>query len=313
MTAPLFILSACVAVAAALGTSFLIRRARDWGLMDVPNERSLHVRETPRGGGIVVVIAVLAGLAALVVTGMDGPPTAVAAFAGMSIVVAAIGWRDDFRSVAPPVKFVAHVVAAAAAIAVWGAFDRLQVPGADLLVLPIWAAIVVTGLWIVGLINAYNFMDGIDGLASGQAVVAGVTWVLVFVAPASPVTAIAALVAAASLGFLWHNRPPARIFLGDAGSGFLGFTFAVLPLIAYHGDGDARLPIAGVLLLWPFVFDTSFTLARRLVRGENVIRAHRSHLYQRLVLSGWTHGRVAALYTGLAALGGIVALAWLRA
>jgi UDP-N-acetylmuramyl pentapeptide phosphotransferase/UDP-N-acetylglucosamine-1-phosphate transferase len=271
------------------------------------------VRETPRGGGIVVVGAVLSGLAALAITGTGGPPSAVAAFAAISIAVAAVGWRDDLRSLAPMVRFAVHVLAAAAAIAVWGTFDRLHLPGVGLLILPTWVAVALTGLWIVGLINAYNFMDGIDGLASAQAVVAGIVWVIASTAHAPLVMTIGALVAGASVGFLWHNRPPARVFLGDAGSGFLGFTFAVLPLIAYQGGSDARLLIAGVLPLWPFVFDTSFTFIRRLVHGENVIRAHRSHLYQRLVLSGWTHGRVAALYTGLAAVGGIVALAWLRA
>jgi UDP-N-acetylmuramyl pentapeptide phosphotransferase/UDP-N-acetylglucosamine-1-phosphate transferase len=119
------------------------------------------------------------------------------------------------------------------------------------------------------------------------------------------------LLAAASSGFLLHNWPPARIFMGDAGSGFLGFSFAVLPLLA--SPENPALLIVGVLLLWPFVFDTTFTLVRRLCRRENVFQAHRSHLYQRLVIAGLSHPAVTLLYLGLAGLGGLAAMAWTRA
>lgn len=311
MTVLLAVIGAGVMTCAAAGTAWLRGHAGAWGLMDVPNERSLHDRATPRGGGMVVVLVVLGGLIAVTLgSGLSVLP--ILAYIGAALIVAAIGWQDDRRSVSPALRFVTHAVAALAALATWGVIDRLHLPGLGLLALSDSLALVGTLLWIVGLLNAYNFMDGIDGLASGQAVLGGTMWVLLCATGVPLVAAIAALTAAASLGFLWHNWAPAKIFMGDSGSGFLGFTFAVLPLIAFQATGDARFPAAGVLVVAPFVFDTLYTFARRLLRGENVIRAHRTHLYQRLVLNGWSHAAVAALYLSLATLCGAAAVGWLR-
>jgi UDP-N-acetylmuramyl pentapeptide phosphotransferase/UDP-N-acetylglucosamine-1-phosphate transferase len=179
-------------------------------------------------------------------------------------------------------------------------------------VLPPIAAVAITGVWLVGLLNAYNFMDGIDGIASGQAVVAGLMWAWACGSSAPFVAVAGVLIAAASIGFLWHNWAPAAIFLGDAGSGFLGFAFAALPLVAYQETGDARFPLAGVLMVGPFVFDTIYTLCRRLRRRENIVRAHRTHLYQRLVTNGWSHARVATLYLVLGGASSAGAVLWLH-
>ena len=300
-----------VAVAACVGTAVLRSRAHAWGLVDVPNERSLHSRVTPRGGGIVVVGVTLAGLLVLTIAERTEPPAGVLVFVLATLLVAGIGWRDDVRSLPPMLKFAAHFAAAVLAILTWGAFDRLQLPGTAGWGVGPAIAIVITAVWLAGLINAYNFMDGIDGIAAGQAVIAGSFWAWAINMVVPFIGVLGLLVAFACLGFLWHNRPPAKVFLGDAGSGFLGFTFAVLPLIAYQNTGDPRLPVAGVLIVWPFVFDTAFTLARRLGRGENIVLAHRSHLYQRLVLSGWTHGRVTAVYLALAILFAVATALWL--
>lgn len=310
MTTVLVLTGAAAMTCAVAGTALLRTRAKAWGLMDVPNARSLHTRVTPRGGGIVLVLAVMGGLLAVTLGQVTSPgPTAL--FAGAAMLVAVIGWRDDVRSVSPVRRLLVHLLAAAIAVGAWGAFDTLQFPGIGL-TLPGAIAVAVTGVWIVGLVNAYNFMDGVDGLASGQAVIGGAVWVLLCGPDAPVVTAIATLVAGASLGFLWHNWSPARIFMGDAGSGFLGFAFAVMPLMAYAATGDARLPVAGLVVVAPFVFDTTYTLARRLIRGENVVEAHRSHLYQRLVTNGWSHASVTMLYLGLAAGAGWGALAWIH-
>ena len=166
---------------------------------------------------------------------------------------------------------------------------------------------IITFLWIVGLTNAYNFMDGIDGIAGGQAVVAGLGWATIGWLNNVPlVFALGLFICASSLGFLGHNWPPAHIFMGDVGSAFLGYTFAILPLL----HNNATMPLVGLLLVWPFVFDTVFTFVRRLLKGENVFSAHRSHLYQRLVIAGYSHQRVALTYIGLAAVGGVLAIAW---
>ena len=113
------------------------------------------------------------------------------------------------------------------------------------------------------------------------------------------------------MGFLGHNWPPARIFMGDVGSAFLGFSLAVLAVIG--GLAHPGLPLAGLLVVWPFVFDTTFTIVRRLRRGENIFAAHRSHLYQRVVIAGYSQRAVTLLYAGLALLGVVLALAWVLA
>jgi Fuc2NAc and GlcNAc transferase len=309
---PLTLAAIGTALVAGIGTAMLRTRAAAWGLIDIPNERSLHSRATPRGGGIVLVAAVLAGYGAMVIAGAGETAARALAFAALCAVVAAVGWRDDLRPLSPQLKLLVHVAAAAGTIALWGAFDRIHVPGVGVRVLPPIAAVAITGVWLVGLLNAYNFMDGIDGIASGQAVVAGVMWAWACGSSAPLVAVAGVLIAAASIGFLWHNWAPAAIFLGDAGSGFLGFAFAALPLVAYQQTGDARFPFAGVLMVGPFVFDTIYTLCRRLRRGENVVLAHRTHLYQRLVTSGWSHQRVASLYLALGAASATAAVLWLR-
>jgi UDP-N-acetylmuramyl pentapeptide phosphotransferase/UDP-N-acetylglucosamine-1-phosphate transferase len=160
----------------------------------------------------------------------------------------------------------------------------------------------------VGLTNAFNFMEGSDGIAgiTAAAVAAGIA-VAAAACGVGTVAVIAAAFAGASLGFLASNWQPARIFMGDVGSAFCGFLLAVLPLAVRADVVPEVLPVAA-LALWPFIFDTSLTLLRRLRAGENIFQAHRSHLYQRLVIAGWSHRAVASLYGGLAAFGATLAV-----
>jgi UDP-N-acetylmuramyl pentapeptide phosphotransferase/UDP-N-acetylglucosamine-1-phosphate transferase len=160
-------------------------------------------------------------------------------------------------------------------------------------------------------------MDGIDGIAGGQAFVAGLGWAVAgFLSGNTFIMFFGLLIAASSLGFLFHNWSPAKIFMGDVGSAFLGYTFAVLPLIfasdtRFRPSGLAPF-FAGILLLWPFIFDSIFTLLRRLRLGENVFQAHRSHLYQRLVVLGYSHKSVSLLYSALAMVGVVFAAGWAK-
>lgn len=262
-------------------------------LLDVPNERSSHDQPTLRGGGLAIVAVVILGgtLYALVTRNW-------AMFASYflgALLVAGVSLVDDLRPLSIYVRLPVHVIAAMIAISAYTLGRGLPLPP-----LPDFIGALVALLWIVGLTNAYNFMDGIDGLAGAQGVIAGVTWILLGLVIGVPeVAVLAALVAGGAAGFLLHNRPPARIFMGDVGSAFLGYTFAVLPLMSF---GTARLGVAAALILGVFVFDTAFTFLRRLARGENVLAAHRSHLYQRLVLAGASHAAVTGLYATLAAL-----------
>ncbi len=255
-----------------LGVAIVRRWAERRQILDIPNERSSHTRPTPRGGGLAIVLVVLVGwLVALSLSRVLGRGTDLIYVVGAAFI-AAVSWLDDLRSLSNRVRFGTHILAALLAIWAFGYWTEITVPIIGLLRLGL-LGLPITFLWIVGLTNAYNFMDGIDGIAGGQAVVAGLGWAVLGWLTAQPLVGmLGVLLAAASLGFLGHNWPPARIFMGDVGSAFLGYTFAVLAVAA--AQRDARLALAGLLFVWPFVFDATFTFLRRLRNGrERLCRA----------------------------------------
>jgi UDP-N-acetylmuramyl pentapeptide phosphotransferase/UDP-N-acetylglucosamine-1-phosphate transferase len=259
--------------------------------IDVPNQRSSHTRATLRGGGLVIVAGFLLGLALWVANGGSLSPRALGWLAG-AVLVASVSFVDDLRSLPAIPRLLTHLLGAAV-LTVAGVQDRE---------LPVLVALPLAFVYVTLLTNVYNFMDGIDGLASAQAIVAGVALALAGSAVKNPVVEVGgALLAAASAGFLVFNLPPARLFMGDVGSTFLGFSFAGLTLLGNLGVGGGRLPPEfGVVVLAPFLFDSLVTLTRRLVRGERWYAAHRSHYYQRLVKRGLSHAQVTSLYAGLA-------------
>jgi UDP-N-acetylmuramyl pentapeptide phosphotransferase/UDP-N-acetylglucosamine-1-phosphate transferase len=284
------------------------------GMLDVPGARSSHRVPTPRGGGVVIVVAaLLAPLVAAFALSVRLTPALVAWLAG-GVAVALVGWMDDARSLSSGVRLLVQVSAAVAVLAGAGYWRELELPLAGQVPLS-WAGCPLALLWMVGMTNAYNFMDGIDGIAAGQAIVAGLAWAIIgHLSGAPDIAAIGGAIALSSTAFLLHNRPPARIFMGDVGSGFLGFTFAALPLLLAAAGGNVdrpRLPVTGAALVWPFLFDAAFTFSARLARGENVFEAHRRHLYQRLVIAGASHAWVSAVFTGWALASSAVGMPWL--
>ena len=215
--------------------------------------------------------------------------------------MAGISYWDDLHSLPYWIRFAVHLAVAGMVVIEVGPWRIVQLPFIGELDLG-WVGLPLTFIWIVGMINAYNFMDGIDGMAGGQGVVAGLGWALLgFMSGQYLIAGIGLVLAASCLGFLGHNWSPARIFMGDVGSAFLGYSFAVFPLIAVQQE--TKLAFAGVLLVWPFVFDTSITFCRRLLHHENVFTPHCSHFYQRLVGTGYSHKIIASLYIGLSILG----------
>lgn len=306
----LAILSLIALVLSYLCVGGLRRWAERRQFLDMPNERSSHSRPTPRGGGLAIVAITLAGICLYASTRPITSEAVLLSYVLGAVIIAVAGWLDDLRSLPVGVRFLAHGLGALLVIGGIGYWRMADLPLLGQLQLG-WMGLVLVFFWILGLTNAYNFMDGIDGIAGGQAVVAGLGWTLFGWWGDQPlVSALGALLAACSLGFLGHNWPPARIFMGDVASGFLGYTFAVLAVVA--ALRDPRSILVGALLLWPFLFDTIFTFLRRLGRGENVFAAHRSHLYQRLVILHYSHRFVSLLYTMLALIGFLLSLAWLR-
>jgi UDP-N-acetylmuramyl pentapeptide phosphotransferase/UDP-N-acetylglucosamine-1-phosphate transferase len=287
------------------GVRFIRRYAEQHRLFDHPNQRSSHAVPTPRGGGLAIVLLILvAGLLFLLDAGWNRR----AIYLAGAAVIAWLGWRDDIHSLSPRVRFI--IQGFVAAVSIWGLgyFKAVTIPMVGELQLGV-VGIAITFLWIVGLTNAYNFMDGIDGMAGGVALSAGIGWMWLGSNINNPfVFWIALTTAAGSLGFLGHNWPPAKIFMGDVGSTFLGYSFAVLPLISSDQGGDALL--LGTLLMWTIIMDAGVTFIGRLIRREDVFAPHRSHLYQRLVLAGYKHETVSSLYILLTLLAGVLAYEW---
>jgi UDP-N-acetylmuramyl pentapeptide phosphotransferase/UDP-N-acetylglucosamine-1-phosphate transferase len=295
------------AAVASVATKWLIDWVSARGFLDIPNSRSSHTRATPRGGGIAIV-AVTAWAA--IVAAMLWPESwrELAGVIAPALAIAAVSWIDDIRPLQNRIRFGVHLASAAAAISMLGPVQAVDLGSLGIFRLGATAWL-LTLLWIVGMTNAFNFMDGIDGIAGITAAIAGVA--LAAAAGClglSPLSALSLAFAGGAIGFLTRNWPPARIFMGDVGSAFCGFVITVLPLVPGSPASSRLVPLTAVAM-WPFIFDTAFTLCRRLFHGENIFEAHRSHLYQRLVIAGWPHRAVSTLYGFLSALAAAIAVA----
>jgi UDP-GlcNAc:undecaprenyl-phosphate GlcNAc-1-phosphate transferase len=271
------LLAAGVSVALGPLVLLLLRRG---GVLDHPSERSSHSKPVHRGGGIAPAIGALAVLAVTPASG--GGRWALAVAAG---VFGVIGLVEDVVGVGAVTRLAIQFAAAVLASPLL--LDGLTGPVA-------WRAVFAVGVvfWLVAFTNAYNFMDGIDGISVAQAVTAGVTWWLVGHHSASPILAAGgAIVAGAALGFAPFNLPQARMFLGDVGSYFIGAWLAAAAVLGLRGGVPLEAVLAPLAL---YVADTGLTLLRRVVRGERWYLPHRDHTYQRLGDVGWSHVRVTA-------------------
>ena len=278
-------------------------------VLDHPNERSSHDVPTPRGGGVAIVVVAVTAEAALWYIGWLSRETALALAVG-GVAVAAIGWLDDHGGVSAKARAAVHFAAAAWALGWLGGLPELRY-GAGSVPLGIVGA-VLAAFGIVWSTNLYNFMDGIDGIAGTEGVTCAAAGGALLLATGERGLAAAAFaLAAASAGFLAWNWHPARIFMGDAGSYFLGFTFAVLA-VASERAGAVPL-LAWMVLLGVFVFDATATLVRRFRRGERWHQAHRSHAYQRAASTRAHHPRVSGAVAGVnAVLAALAAAGTLR-
>lgn len=245
-------------------------------LMDIPNERSSHSVPTPRGGGVAIVFAFTLALPLASDLGLLASD-ALYSLLGSGLLVAVIGFADDHGHIAAKWRLVGHFIAAT-----WALFWLNGLAPVEFVGIKVdlgWFGNILAAVYLVWMLNLYNFMDGIDALASAEAItvclgMALVYWCSGHIELVWPPFILAAAVA----GFLWWNFPPARIFMGDAGSGFLGAVLAGLTLIG--GRSAPELLWSGVILLGVFIVDSTWTLISRLLRGEKVYIAHSNHAYQ---------------------------------
>jgi Fuc2NAc and GlcNAc transferase len=287
---PEVLVSAGVALLVSAALTALVRKlALSHGVLDVPNARSSHKVPTPRGGGTSIVLTTAAAVVVLYLFGTI-PLDLFLALTGGGLVVALIGFLDDRHKLSARIRLAVHLAAALWAVFWLGGLPALRV-GAHLVSLG-WLGNALATVAVVWTLNLFNFMDGIDGSAASEAVF--VAWGAAFVAllagTTGAVSAISLAFGAACCGFLWWNWPPARIFMGDVGSGYLGYVIAVMSLAATRED-------AGSLWVWMilggvFFVDATVTLISRALRRERVQEAHCSHAYQWLARRWQSHLRV---------------------
>jgi Fuc2NAc and GlcNAc transferase len=270
-------LAVCTVFASWVMTHWVRRYALKGHLMDVPSARSSHSVPTPRGGGLAIVIVF--SIAALVWQFLNFNLywTDLIALLGSACGVALIGFVDDHGHIAARWRLLGHFICAAWALWWLQGFPPVMI--GHVTIDFGWLGDVFAVLYLVWLLNLYNFMDGIDGIASVEAICVAVGGAgLFWITGHGAVAWLPLLLVAAVLGFLILNFPPAKVFMGDTGSGFLGIILGGLSVLA--GRVDPACFMAWLILLGVFVTDASVTLFRRLLRGEKVYEAHRSHAYQ---------------------------------
>lgn len=299
MTLPGFLFLVLLACLASWGLTSSVRRyALASGLVDRPNARSSHSVPTPRGGGVAIVVSFL-GLVA-VFTALGGVQPALAtALLGAGALVAALGFIDDRRPLPARWRFAGHVLAAAWVLAILGPLPAVPMFGivVDLGI----AATLLSAVYLIWSINLFNFMDGIDGVASLEAITVSLGGAFVWwLARPQGDWLVAVAFAACVTGFLIWNFPPARIFMGDAGSGFLGCIIATLALWSSHTT--PHLFWCWFILGGAFMVDATMTLVRRVARGERFNVAHRCHAYQYAARKWQSHKVVSLAFVAITAL-----------
>ncbi len=294
----------CLFVLSCAVCRLIVKRIR---IIDVPNHRSSHDSPTPTSGGIAIVSTFIVGVTAYYLIG-DSTMIKEKYFVGFvlsAILIAGISFYDDLKKKPLLVRLVTQLIGVFVVMIFGLVIHKISLPFIGSVQLGL-TGYFLTFLWLMGLTNAYNFMDGINGLAGGTAVITSLFFCLICFSKGSNfVYIICYPLITGSLGFLLFNFPRAQMFMGDVGSAFLGFTFATLAIIAALYDHSHTSFFVMPLLLFHFIYDTCFTFICRLILRQNVFAAHKRHLYQLFNQLGYSHVAVSCFHFGLCVLQGI--------
>lgn len=268
-------------------TRLLVHSSSKLRILDIPNERSLHSTPVPRTGGLAIFLAIT--VASTWTTSVIEPDRPLGWLAVGALLIAVVSFIDDCFRLRALYRIVVHTAAAGLLLYGGFSFSLFDLPGLHW-VWPYGLGVLFTLLFVVWMLNLYNFMDGMDGLAGGMTVFGfGVFAIVAWQGDNMLFSALSLVISASALGFLVFNFPPAKIFMGDVGSSTLGFLAAAF---AVWGSMDGLIPFwASALLFSPFIADATVTLLRRLFQGRRVWEPHKTHYYQRLVRLGWGHRR----------------------
>jgi UDP-GlcNAc:undecaprenyl-phosphate GlcNAc-1-phosphate transferase len=301
-------------------TPIIRRLSIRWGWLDVPlDDRRVHRKAIPRVGGLAILISVLIALLLLplvdnlVTQSLLQDKWLLLMIFAPAVLVTLLGLYDDIKGANARVKLIALIVAGTVFYAMGGQIDNLSLPYFASIHLPAVVSYLATILWIVGVTNAFNLIDGIDGLAAGAGLFAALVVLGVSLMMGHPhVTVIALVLSGALIGFLRYNFNPASIFLGDSGSLFIGFTLAALSL---QGAQKASTAVAIAIPLMAFavpVIDTTFSMVRRFISGKPIFQGDREHVHHMLLARGWSQRRAVFVLYGVCAVLGLVSLLFIN-
>ncbi len=312
------LMAVLIALSSGLLIRALIKRYQHTGRIDEPNQRSMHSEATPTGAGIVVVLFL--GLASLYI----GLHWLSFQFLSTMIIVVAlgiVGWLDDKNHLSVSSRLIVFFILSILIVLAIGIVDEIKFGQHFNWIIPYPIAAILTVFGFIWLLNLYNFMDGLDGLAGMQTVIAASAFLILFGKIAffsgaffdaffvsSGYALLCLVLISATIGFLIWNWSPAKIFLGDVGSLPIGGFFALCTIVAVKQLNVSLLSC--VLILGVFIFDASYTLIARFCRGEKVTEAHRSHIYQRLASAGVAHSSIVLRYSLIMLLFSVAAILW---
>lgn len=290
-------------IASILFTPLVKRLAFRIGAVDKPNYRKVHAKIMPRIGGLAIFLAFLVGVLVLLPTNEAMIPILIGAF-----IIIITGVLDDMLEISAKAKFLGQTVAAAVIIF----YGHIEI---DFINLPFggvvdfgYLSIPLTLIWIVGITNAINLIDGLDGLAAGVSTIALITLAaMAFIMGNTFVLVMATVLAVSTIGFLFYNFHPAKIFMGDTGALFLGFMISVLALLGFKNVTFVSLVIPIVMLGVP-ISDTFFAIVRRLLNKQPPFQPDKSHLHHRLLSIGFTHRQTVIIIYGIAIMFGLAAV-----
>lgn len=285
-------------------TPLVIKFAVKTGAMDKPDPRKVHKKPIPRLGGLAIYLAFMIAVCSM----LDFSKEIVGLLLGGTFIVI-VGIIDDFISLPAKVKLLGQILAACILVAFDIRIDFITDPFGDFIFLE-YLAIPVTIFWIVGITNTVNLIDGLDGLAAGVSTIATVTILLVALQSGDlPVVFLTAALAGSSLGFLHYNFNPARIFMGDTGSMFLGYMFAAISVIGAVKSAATIALIVPILALGLPILDTTFAIVRRYRGGVPIFKPDKGHLHHRLLVMGFSQRQAVLLMYVFSAFLGLAAIA----
>ena len=305
-------------------TPYTIRFAKKVGALDIPKEsRKIHKKPMPRLGGLAVIVGFTVSVIYLLTVksiektidlfGAEQYHIKLIGFFAGLFVLGAFCFVDDLKNINPFIKLLGQILAAGIVVACGIQIDKISLPYIDTIITEQASSIIITIIWIVGITNAINLIDGLDGLSSGVSLISCVSLLIIFALNGSPLISIILITALAGaiLGFLPYNFNPARTFLGDTGSEFLGYALSIISILGMAKTYTAIVIVAPLLVFALPLIDTSFAIIRRLIKTKSlkgVFKADKEHLHHKIMKHGYTQKQAVLILYGISATFGMFAI-----